>query len=106
MSHPILGQLAPEEQRWELEQSKKALERELGCSISCLAYPVGSTGVTETTQQIALAAGYTACFSSYGGINLPPNIRPGNLLRGTADPDPLLFRAETAALATLGWLPY
>jgi peptidoglycan/xylan/chitin deacetylase (PgdA/CDA1 family) len=106
-SHPILGQLTLEQQRWELEESKKEIEQNLGNPITTLAYPVGSqTAFSKATEQIAHSLGYTLCFSFYGGINTPTAMNPTDLLRGSTNPDPLLFRAETMLAAKLGRLPY
>jgi peptidoglycan/xylan/chitin deacetylase (PgdA/CDA1 family) len=107
MSHPLLGQLTAEQQRWELEESKKELEQELGVRIASVAYPVGSrTAFSGTTEGIAKSLGYTMGFSFYGGMNVPGKIEPMNLLRGTADPDARMFRTETAMWGALGRLPY
>jgi peptidoglycan/xylan/chitin deacetylase (PgdA/CDA1 family) len=106
-SHPILGQVSPERQRWEMEQSKKDIEKNLGSKVTTLAYPVGTLNAFDkSTEQIARSVGYTMCFSFYGGINTPKNMSPTNLLRSCANPEPVLFRAETMLHATLGKLPY
>ena len=106
-SHRILGQISPEQQRWELEQSKKEIEEKIGSPISALAYPVGSLDAfNSTTEEISRSVGYTMCFSYYGGINTPENMNPANLLRGSLDRNTLLFRTETMMYAKLGRLPY
>jgi hypothetical protein len=75
--------------------------------IASVAYPVGSrTAFSETTEGIAESLGYRMGFSFYGGMNEPGKIEPMNLLRGTADPDAGMFRAETVMLGALGRLPY
>jgi peptidoglycan/xylan/chitin deacetylase (PgdA/CDA1 family) len=107
LSHRILRHLPPEQQHWEMEQSKKEIEANIGTRISTLAYPVGTPGAfDETTEEIARSLGYTMCFSFYGGVNTPENLNRTNLLRGCTNPDPLLFRAETMLSAKLGRLPY
>ena len=71
-THRILSQLTPEEQTVELAQSKQEIEKQLGVEVSTLAYPVGTRGAfDETTQKIALQAGYKMCFSFYNGLNTP-----------------------------------
>jgi peptidoglycan/xylan/chitin deacetylase (PgdA/CDA1 family) len=106
-SHRILGQISPEQQRWELEQSKKEIEENIGIEVSTLAYPIGTRGTFDgTTEEIARSLGYTMCFSFYGGVNTPENLNRTNLLRGGTNPDPLLFRTETMMYAKLGRLPY
>jgi peptidoglycan/xylan/chitin deacetylase (PgdA/CDA1 family) len=106
-THRILGQLSAEEQRWEMEQSKQVIEKNIGGAVDSIAYPVGIRGAfNDTTERIATELGYSTCFSFYGGVNTPEQIRPTNLLRMATNPDPLLFRAETLFLSRLGWLPY
>jgi peptidoglycan/xylan/chitin deacetylase (PgdA/CDA1 family) len=106
-THRILGQMTPDEQEWELSESLKNIETGLGNPVRSLAYPVGIRGAfTDATQQIAQRLGYAMCFSFYGGINTPSHMKPMNLLRGGANPDALLFRAETVLLSRWGKLPY
>ena len=101
-SHPILGRLSPEHQRREIEESKRQIEGKLGCKVRGLAYPVGAKDCfSEATQQIAIDAGYSMCFSSYGGINVPENLTRSNLLRGTAPSNPDIFRAVAAVRTSL-----
>lgn len=102
-THPILGQITPERQQWELEHSKQVIEENLGCKIHTLAYPVGSRdGFDASTEQLARSLGYTMCFSFYGGINTPQNMNATNLLRGNTNSDHRLFRVETMVQAKLG----
>ena len=104
-THPILGQITPARQEWELERSKSVIEENLGSKITLLAYPVGTPGGFDaTTEQLALSLGYTMCFSFYGGINTPQNIKATNLLRGNPSAEPELFRAETMMQAKLSQL--
>ena len=106
-SHPILRQVSPERQLWEMEQSKKDIEENLGGKVTTLAYPVGTLNSFDgSTEQIARSLGYTMCFSFYGGINTPKSMNPTNLLRSCANPEPVLFRTETILHAKLGKLPY
>lgn len=106
-THRILGQLSPEQQRWELEQSKRVIEERIGSSVSALAYPVGTRGAFDgTTEEIARSLGYTMCFSFYGGVNTPERMTSMNLLRGSADREASLFRTETMMNAKLGRMPY
>ena len=106
-THGILGQMSPDAQEWELVESKKNIEANLGDKIDSLAYPVGIRGTfSETTEKIASSAGYRMCFSFYGGINTPQHMQPTNLLRMATSPDDLLFRSETVLLTRFGKLPY
>jgi peptidoglycan/xylan/chitin deacetylase (PgdA/CDA1 family) len=106
-THPILGQITPERQRWELEHSKQVIEENLGSKINSLAYPVGTPGGFDAaTEELARSLGYEMCFSFYGGINTPRNMNPTNLLRGNTNSAPELFRTETMFLTKLGRLPH
>ena len=97
-SHAILGRLSPQIQKQELEESKEALETHLGSKVKSLAYPVGARDCfSEATERIALNAGYSMCFSAYGGINDVAHLRRSNLLRGTVPSNPDKFRVVAAA---------
>src|SRR6202041_2238689 len=100
-SHAILGRLSSQIQKQELEESKKALETHLGSEVKSLAYPVGARDCfSEATERIALNAGYSMCFSAYGGINDVAHLRRSNLLRGTVPSNPDKFRVVAAARTT------
>jgi peptidoglycan/xylan/chitin deacetylase (PgdA/CDA1 family) len=104
-SHAILGRLSPEAQKQELEDSKQAIESHLGSRVRSLAYPVGAKDCfSETTEKIAMDAGYSMCFSAYGGINEATHLRRSNLLRGTVPSNPDKFRAVAMARTSLGRL--
>jgi len=106
-THGILGQMSPETQQWELTESKKNIETNLGDRVHTLAYPVGIHGsFTPDTEKIARAAGYKMCFSFYGGINTPDHMQAMNVLRMATSLDNLLFRSETVLLTRFGKLPY
>ncbi|MGI4758946.1 MAG: polysaccharide deacetylase family protein [Janthinobacterium lividum] len=102
-SHRILSQLSIEEQESELFRSKQQIEQHLHQPVTSLAYPVGQlTSFTKETERLARATGYGACFSFYGGVNQPGRLNRTNLLRTSADPDPVMFRNEIALVASLG----
>jgi peptidoglycan/xylan/chitin deacetylase (PgdA/CDA1 family) len=104
-SHAILGRLSPELQKQELEDSKKEIETRLGSKVRGLAYPVGAKDCfSDTTEQIAMSAGYSMCFSAYGGINDVAHLRRSNLLRGTVPSNPDAFRVVAIARTSLGRL--
>lgn len=106
-SHRILARLSPEQQQHELQQSKLQIEHQIGLPVRSLSYPVGIHGTfDETTERLARDAGYTLCFSFYGGLNLPGNLSPGNVHRGSVAPEHLLFRTETLLQAALGKSPF
>jgi peptidoglycan/xylan/chitin deacetylase (PgdA/CDA1 family) len=106
-THRILGQMPPQEQEWELAESRKNIEANVGGEVRSLAYPVGIRGAfDETTETIARSLGYKLCFSFYGGVNTSSDMQPMNLLRMATSRDDLLFRAETVFLSRFGKLPY
>lgn len=101
-SHAILGRLSPESQKQELEDSKKEIEARLGSRVRGLAYPVGARDCfSNATEQIAMNAGYSMCFSSYGGINDAAHLNRSNLLRGTVPSNPDKFRAVATVRTSL-----
>jgi peptidoglycan/xylan/chitin deacetylase (PgdA/CDA1 family) len=101
-SHAILGRLSPESQKQELEDSKREIEGHLGSSVRGLAYPVGARNCfSDATEQIAMDAGYSMCFSAYGGMNDAAHLKRSNLLRGTVPSNPDKFRAVATARTSL-----
>jgi peptidoglycan/xylan/chitin deacetylase (PgdA/CDA1 family) len=106
-THGILGQMPPDAQRWELTESRRNIEANIGGEVRTLAYPVGIHGAFDgTTEEIARSIGYKLCFSFYGGVNTPSHMQPTNLLRMATSRDDLLFRAETVMLSRFGKIPY
>jgi peptidoglycan/xylan/chitin deacetylase (PgdA/CDA1 family) len=102
-SHAILGRLSPELQKQELEDSKREIEFQIGGRVRSLAYPVGAKDCfSEATERIALNAGYSMCFSSYGGMNYANHLTRSNLLRGTLPSDPDKFRVVATARTSFG----
>jgi peptidoglycan/xylan/chitin deacetylase (PgdA/CDA1 family) len=68
--HRVLATLDEDQQRWELGQSKAALEGRLGRPVRTLAYPAGSHGnFTAASMRIAEECGYEAAFSFHSGGN-------------------------------------
>jgi peptidoglycan/xylan/chitin deacetylase (PgdA/CDA1 family) len=81
-THRVLASLSEEEQRWELSQSKTALESKLGLPVRTLAYPVGGyQNFTAVTMRLARDCGYQGAFSFHTGVNLPGDGNPYNLRR-------------------------
>jgi peptidoglycan/xylan/chitin deacetylase (PgdA/CDA1 family) len=69
-THRVLATLAEDEQRWELGESRAALERRLGCPVRTLAYPAGSHGnFTAASMRIGEECGYEGAFSFHSGGN-------------------------------------
>jgi len=81
-SHLVLGRLPPGRQLQELVSSKMEIEAHTRMRVRAVAYPVGSrTAFSETTEQLVIHAGYEAAFSSYGGMNSPPECRLTSIRR-------------------------
>jgi peptidoglycan/xylan/chitin deacetylase (PgdA/CDA1 family) len=69
-THRVLATLDENAQRWELRESKAALERRLGREICTVAYPAGRHGnFTPASMQIARECGYRGAFSFHSGSN-------------------------------------
>jgi peptidoglycan/xylan/chitin deacetylase (PgdA/CDA1 family) len=104
-SHHRLSALSEADQRFELLESKRILERELGREVKALAYPFGwSDTYDERTKRQAREAGYRLAFSSKEGVNRPGASDPWELHRlgvGITDSPPLL-RARVAFQSAFG----
>lgn len=70
VNHPILAQLGPEELDRELQDSKAAVERQLGRPCRWIAYPNGSrSDVSAAVFAAASRAGYEVGFPLFGGFS-------------------------------------
>ena len=90
--HPVLATLTENEQREELETSKRELERQIQSPIRTLAYPVGGyQHFTAASMRIARECGYEGAFSFQTGGNIAGDINPYNIRRlaSSAQFDPL-----------------
>ena len=75
--HPILSRLTPEQQNFEICESKLRLEQELGEPICAFSYPVGRRDSFNTATRAALTHnGIDWAFSYYGGFLCPAAHRP------------------------------
>jgi peptidoglycan/xylan/chitin deacetylase (PgdA/CDA1 family) len=69
-NHPRLATLDDKTQWYELSESKRVLEAQLGRKITALAYPYGWTGTYDhTTKRLAAEAGYRVSFTARAGLN-------------------------------------
>jgi peptidoglycan/xylan/chitin deacetylase (PgdA/CDA1 family) len=82
LTHQPLGELPPDTCRWELVESKRLLESELGRSVDYLAYPYGS--YTPEVRLIAAEAGYRLACAVRRGLS-------------PSDDDPLALRRVTVS---------
>ncbi len=103
--HRRLSTLPEAEQRFELVESRRILEREVGREVTSLAYPFGWSGTyDERTLRLTREAGYRLAFSSKEGVNRPGSTMPLELSRlsiGFHDSPPLL-RARMALHTAYG----
>lgn len=67
VSHPILSNCKDEESKWEITESKAALEKKLKKSINAIAYPNGD--FTKREVKFTKAAGYRCGLSVKPGFN-------------------------------------
>ncbi|HXH08792.1 MAG TPA: polysaccharide deacetylase family protein [Alphaproteobacteria bacterium] len=67
MTHRYLTEMPPELARWELEESKKVLERIVGKPVQFLCIPSGA--YNRTVRRLAKEAGYKAVFGMMKGSN-------------------------------------
>jgi peptidoglycan/xylan/chitin deacetylase (PgdA/CDA1 family) len=81
-THPILSLLPSNIAQYEMEESRRKLEQELGIQVWALSYPFGDPA-SVTSREVALAerAGYTCAFVNSGGLVPPQLERPFHLQR-------------------------
>jgi peptidoglycan/xylan/chitin deacetylase (PgdA/CDA1 family) len=73
VNHVNLGEVGPEEARYELARSREILEERVGRPVRYLAYPFGGpSNLRPEYVPLIGAAGYEGALSAYGGF-----IRPG-----------------------------
>ncbi|MCP1373343.1 polysaccharide deacetylase family protein [Dyella lutea] len=73
VTHRMLAKLPQDELEWELCESKRVLERELGSAPNLLSYPVGGDRAFDARViQAARAAGYRLACSYISGTNPEP----------------------------------
>ncbi|MEN9360179.1 MAG: hypothetical protein RL095_1714 [Verrucomicrobiota bacterium] len=65
-SHPHLGKIPADLARVEMESSRRAIEEQLGITVTSLAYPFGDHN--PEVRKMAESAGYTTAVSCYAGV--------------------------------------
>jgi peptidoglycan/xylan/chitin deacetylase (PgdA/CDA1 family) len=102
--HRSLGLLDEEEVRDEAVRSKECIERELGTSVTAIAYPYGTRAdFNDVSERILAEVGYEAAFTSQHGYVLKstPAIRvPGVKVEGG---DSLWMFKQTCRGGMDGW---
>jgi peptidoglycan/xylan/chitin deacetylase (PgdA/CDA1 family) len=86
VSHPVLSTCADDIQKFEIEESKRRIEEELGEKCTIFAYPYGKCGdYTSATKQIVRNAGYELAVSAESGFNTQSSWDEYELKRWGAD---------------------
>jgi peptidoglycan/xylan/chitin deacetylase (PgdA/CDA1 family) len=98
-THRVLATLNEDGQRWELRESKLALERRLGGEVKTIAYPAGRHGnFTQASMRIARECGYRGAFSFHSGGNRVQSLDRFDLHRvSAADSFNPMFLCEVMA---------
>jgi peptidoglycan/xylan/chitin deacetylase (PgdA/CDA1 family) len=69
LTHPVLADLAPDQQQHEIGGSKRRLEALTGKKISSFAYPYGKKNhYTQHTVATVQANGFACACSNFGGL--------------------------------------
>lgn len=75
VTHPILSNLTDEELRFEMVESRRTIERQIGQPVEVISYPVGGRAeFNERVQQAARDAGYRLGASYIPGTNPLANL--------------------------------
>ena len=86
VSHPVLSTCTDEVQKFEIAESKRRIEEELGEKCTIFAYPYGKCGdYTSATKQIVRKAGYELAVSAESGFNTRSSWDEYELKRWGAD---------------------
>lgn len=98
VSHPILSNVSLKQQEFEIAESRRRLETNLGYPVLSFAYPVGYRGAfSADTKELVRNAGYQFAFSYYGGAVKLGKVDPLDVTRvGVAGEDIKLFRLQAA----------
>ncbi len=100
VTHPILSRLSPDEQNFEICESRLRIEEQIGEPVTAFSYPVGRRDAFEDTTREALTRnGFDWAFSYYGGMSRPGQIDRLDLPRFAVEDD--MSRAEFRCLTTL-----
>jgi len=95
--HELLSKLPVDDQYFEVVESRRILEQNLGVPVQALAYPVGSrTSFSSDTVAMLKRADYRVAFSFYGGLNRPSSLNRFDIRRLGVDRQiPARFRWQT-----------
>ena len=92
LTHPVVSRLSSLELESELVGSKRALEENLGCSVSHFAFPFGkASDCSATAIQLLSHCGYRTAVTTVPGVNTPES-NPFELRRLQVGSDSSLAR--------------
>lgn len=81
LAHAILGRETAADQRVDLRESRRLLQRELGAEVATLAYPNGTRAdYDDATFAAAREAGYSHALTAWGGA-VPAGASPYEITR-------------------------
>lgn len=102
-SHKILSGMTSDEQRSELEDSKRILEGEIGKEVKSISWPVGGyEHITNETKGLAKACGYKLGYSFNTGVNDFSSVDHFDIRR-IAPPNEIEMLAATTFLPSVFW---
>jgi peptidoglycan/xylan/chitin deacetylase (PgdA/CDA1 family) len=99
VNHPVLSRLPIEHQRWEIVESRRRIEQELGETVSSFSYPVGGPETcTEETRQCLRDEGFRWAFRYGVGYHRNPFEDPMQIPRLAVEQTTgrAIFRSLTA----------
>ena len=86
VSHPVLSRCTPATQSYEISQSKRRIEEELGEECTVFAYPYGKgTDYNATTRDIVEGVGFRLALTAEHGSMKPSRCNPFEIPRWGAD---------------------
>lgn len=70
ITHPIMSKVSVEQARWEICESKRTIEQQVGSVVRSFAYPNGSRAdFNDTTKELLREAGYACAVTTIFGTN-------------------------------------
>ncbi len=96
VNHPILANVTPEVQDFEIGECRRRLMQELSTPIDAFSYPVGgATSFNQHTRESLTRHGYRWAFTYIGGVVSPTRVDRFALQRAAVETDTVqpMFRA-------------
>ena len=96
--HPVLARQTTARQDWEIGQSKRRIEEEIGESISALSYPIGKAcSYNDITLNCLERHGYHWAFTYSGGYAKPGSTNCFSIPRVAVESDTSMATLRTVA---------